>query len=117
MDFSVVYIINRAVYRIGDFFHHWYIDSSRYFIHAFVSRLEALDRGFALKVTLVHFFEPLYKDYSVVGRILGILFRIGRVAIGGVVYLFFSVIFAVVYILWLSIPAAIVVYALLYLQN
>ena len=117
MDFSVVYIANRALYRIGDFFHHWYVDGSRRFIHAFISRLENLDKGFAFKVTIKHFFEPLYKDYSVVGRILGIIFRTGRIIIGGVTYLFFSIIFALLYLVWLLFPAAIIVYALLHIQG
>ena len=117
MDFSFVYIAQRAVYRIGDFFHHWYVDGSRRFIHAYISKLEDLDKGFAFRVTIKHFFEPLYKDYSLVGRILGVVFRTGRVAIGGCVYLVFSIIFGVVYLAWLLIPATLVVYAILYLKH
>jgi len=111
MDFSLIYIANRVLYRIGDFFHHWYIDGSRRFIHAFISKLEELDKAFAFRVTIKHFFEPLYKDYSIVGRILGIVFRLGRIAVGGVTYAFISVVFLAAYIAWLLIPVAIVVYA------
>ena len=116
MSFSLIYILNRAVYRIGDFFHHWYIDGSRRLIHTFISRLEELDKGFAFRITIKHFFEPLYKDYSVVGRILGVIFRTGRIIMGGFTYLAFSIFFAVVFLAWLSIPAAIIISAILNLN-
>ncbi|MEK7508005.1 MAG: hypothetical protein AAB602_02900 [Patescibacteria group bacterium] len=113
MSFSLVYLLSRAIYRIGDFFHHWYVDGSRVFIHSFISKLENLDKGFALQVTIKHFFEPLYKDYSIVGRILGIPFRAVRISIGGIIYLIFSVIFLAMYLAWLLIPAVIITYAIL----
>src|SRR3989338_6587640 len=117
MNFSIVYITHRALYRLGDFFHHWYVSGSRYFFHIFISRLEELDKGFAFKVTVKHFFEPLYKDYSILGRILGILFRSGRIVVGGVVYAIMAVVFVVVYLLWISIPIGLIIYAFLKLPS
>lgn len=110
MNFALVYIVNRLVYRIKDFFHHWYVHASRTLGHAFISFLERLDRTFAVRITLGHFFEPLYKDYSIVGRILGVIFRSARVLIGGIVYLFFGIIFLGVYLAWLLIPPGIIFY-------
>ena len=72
--------------------------------------LEAADQTFAIRITLRHFFEPLYKDYSIIGRILGVIFRTGRVIVGGVVYLLITIMFAVVYLVWLAIPAALLWY-------
>ena len=73
--------------------------------------LRATDESFAIKITLRHFFEPLYKDYSIIGRILGVIFRTGRIILGGIVYLLIAIIFAVAYIIWLGIPAALLWYA------
>ena len=73
--------------------------------------ITAADQSFAVAITLRHFFEPLYKDYSVIGRILGIVFRAGRVAIGGVFYLLIALVFAVIYLIWIAIPAVILFYA------
>ncbi len=73
------------------------------------------DQSFALAITLRHFFEPLYKDYSVIGRILGIVFRSARLAIGGAFYLVLAAAFAIVYLIWLAIPAVILIYAAKYL--
>jgi hypothetical protein len=112
MDFAPIYLLQRFFYRIGDFFHHWYIDGSRVFGDRFMLTLTAADQSFAVAITLRHFFEPLYKDYSIIGRILGIIFRTGRVLIGAVVYLFIAAVFAVVYVVWLLIPVVALWYAI-----
>jgi hypothetical protein len=111
MDFFPVYLVQRFIYRIYDFLHHWYIDGSRAIAHRFISALESADRSFAVKITLIHFFEPLYKDYSGVGRVVGVIFRAGRIVIGSIAYLVITIFFAVVYVAWLAIPAVILYYA------
>lgn len=111
MNLALTYIFHRFFYRLGDFFHHWYVDASRRFAYIFTSALEELDRTFAVKITLKYFFYPLYKDYSVMGRILGIIFRFGRILIGTTVYLLAAVIFSLIYLVWLAVPPAIIWYA------
>ena len=104
MDFSVIYLINRFFYRLFDFFHHWYVDGSRLFGRKFIGALTELDKTFAVRVTLKHFFEPLYKDYTIIGRIMGAIFRTFRVLIGAVIYLVVAVVAVALYIAWLAIP-------------
>jgi len=110
MGFAPAYLIQRFFYRIGDFFHHWYADGTRVFANRLMVTLEAADQAFAVKITLRHFFEPLYKDYTIIGRIMGVIFRTGRVLIGGVIYLAIAIVFLVVYLIWLAIPAALLWY-------
>ncbi|MEK7546986.1 MAG: hypothetical protein AAB536_02295 [Patescibacteria group bacterium] len=112
MNFALVYLIQRFFYRIFDFFHHWYADASKVFFHRFVSFLESLDRTIALRVTLRYFFQPLYKDYTVIGRILGVVFRSGRIIIGLGVYAFTAIIFLIIYALWLAAPIVLIFYVL-----
>jgi hypothetical protein len=104
MDFAPIYLIQRFAYRIWDFFHHWYVDGSRAIGNRFMTTLQATDQSFAIKITLRHFFEPLYKDYSVIGRIMGVIFRTGRIILGGIAYLLIALAFAAVYLIWLAIP-------------
>jgi hypothetical protein len=106
MDFALVYIAHRFIYRVFDFFHHWYVDGSRMFLARFLVVFAGLERSLALGTTLAHFFEPLYKDYSTVGRALGISFRAGRIALGGVFYALFIAAFVVAYAAWLVLPPA-----------
>ncbi len=103
---AIVYLLNRLGYRVLDFFHHWYYHGSRVLTNYFFAFLERLDRGVALKITLKYFFQPLYKDYTVIGRILGVIFRTFRVGIGFVVYGFFGFLFTLIYLAWiLFLPA------------
>ena len=105
-NFFLGYLIHRFFYRFFDFFHHWYVDGSRVIAHRFVSTLEDIDQTLAVKVTLRYFFQPLYKDYSVIGRILGLIFRTGRILIGGAIYLVLALMFLAFYLLWVAVPAA-----------
>jgi hypothetical protein len=112
MDFALVYLTGRFFYRLRDFFHHWYVDASRHFAYAFTAFLESLDRTFAVKITLKYFFYPLYKDYSVIGRVLGVIFRSGRIIIGVAVYAFWTALFGLVYLAWILIPPILIFYVL-----
>lgn len=112
MNFALVYLGSRAGRRVADFFRHWYWDGSKVFFHRALSLLEELDRTFAVRVTLVHFFEPLYQDYSIVGRILGLIFRTGRALIGAAVYAAVVGAAALIYAAWLLVPPALFVYGL-----
>ncbi len=111
MAFAPLYVLHRLFYRIIQFFHHWYVDGSRLFAHAFIGMLESVDQTIAFRVTALHFFEPLYKDYSIIGRILGVIFRSGRLALGAVVYLFLIGCSALIYVAWAAIPIAAIFYA------
>ena len=69
-----------------------------------LDQLQRLDYFFAWKITARHLFQPLYRDYSVVGYVLGFFFRSARLALASGVY---GVLFALAlgcYVVWLIIP-------------
>ncbi|MDO8664914.1 MAG: hypothetical protein Q7K44_05250 [Candidatus Liptonbacteria bacterium] len=111
MNFALVYLAHRAIYRFLNFFHHWYADGSRNFAHSYISFLEKLDQTFAVRVTFRYLFQPLYKDFSIIGRILGIIFRSGRILIALVFYSIFTLLFLIVYLVWLLLPPFLILYA------
>ena len=111
MDFAPVYLLERIWYRLTDFFHHWYVDGSHVIGHRFLVALEKTDRSLAIKVTVRYFFHPLYKDYTVIGRILGIIFRAVRIIIGLVIYAVIIALFLLFYLAWLATPAVVLYYA------
>ena len=114
MDFSLVYLVQRFFFRIYDFFHHWYIDGSRAFGRLVIRTLEEIDKVMAIKITFRYFFQPLYGDYTMMGRILGVIFRAGRILAGAAVYLVLAIVFATVYLVWLAVPPAVVALAWLH---
>ncbi len=96
--------VYQFLYRIFDFFRFWYWDSL-FSYWGFVFRIfNYLERTIAFRITLRYFFRPLYGDYTVIGRVLGITFRSLRVVLGFVFYLLFFCVFAVPYIAWDALP-------------
>lgn len=98
------YAAYRFSYRILAFVEHWYWGSFRLFGGFLIELLRRLDRTFAVRITLRHFFQPLYQDRTIIGYILGFIFRSLRIAIALPVYLLIIAITALIYLLWLIIP-------------
>jgi len=108
MSFSLIYLVNQLLYRIFIFFRHWYISSFYIFWNFIISFLSKLDRIFAVKISLRYLFHPLYQDYSVIGYILGFIFRLIRIFIGSIIYFLILIIAGAGYLIWLAIPIFIV---------
>lgn len=100
MNNFVIYLIVRFIYRIKEFFVHWYIDGFYFVYHSAAKLLRQLDAKLAFAVNLRHFGEPLYQDYTIVGRILGPIFRTGRVVFAAGIYSFIILFAFSVYLGW-----------------
>lgn len=108
MNITAVYLFQRFFYRIFEFLRHWYVKSLFIYSHRVINFLERLDKTLALKVTLRHLFQPLYKDYSFIGYVLGFLFRAMRVVSAGLVYLVIIALALFFYVIWLLAPIFII---------
>lgn len=104
MDFAPAYILKRGLFRIKEFLHHYYIDGTRFLFYKFINFLERVDQSVAFRITLKNFFVPLYRDYTIIGRVMGIIFRSIRILAGSFIYLFLGSIFLLVVLTWLLIP-------------
>ncbi len=105
---AFIYLGEHFLYRIMEFLRHWYVKSGKIYSNFVLNKLSEIDEVLAWRITLNHLFEPLFKDYSIIGHILGFIFRILRLSVASVVYI---IIFAVVifgYLLWLLIPPTVV---------
>lgn len=104
MNFAAVYIVRHAVFHVGEFFRHWYVHSMHVYWNGVVNRLEQLDYALAWRVTLHNLFQPLYKDYSPIGYVLGFIFRLGRLAVATVIYAVLLSAAVALYAVWLGVP-------------
>ena len=87
MSFSLIYLVNRFFYRIWRFIYNWYVGGFLAITHTAIDLFERLDRIFAFSVTLRNIYQPLYQDRTVLGFVLGVVFRLLRVLVGGFLYL------------------------------
>lgn len=104
MNFFATYLVGRFFFRIKEFVDHWYRGGFHAVMHYVLTFLEAMDETLALRVTLKHFFQPLYGDYTVPGRALGFVFRAGRVFLGIIIYPIVICGAFVVYLAWALVP-------------
>ncbi|MEK7478632.1 MAG: hypothetical protein AAB626_01750 [Patescibacteria group bacterium] len=104
MRYSVVYILNRYLFRIYYFLYHWYVRGFRKFLNWAINYLEKLDYKFALRINLKNIFQPLFQDYSVIGHILGFISRFTRIVVASIIYAAFIVFCAVLFLVWALIP-------------
>lgn len=107
-EISPIYLLRHAVYRIVEFFRHWYIHG---FLRAgdwTIGFLERLDKWFALRITLKNIFKPLYQDYSFIGYIWGFIFRSARLFAGGIIYIVIILAAIGLYAIWAALPIFII---------
>lgn len=102
-----VYIAMRFAQRFFEFFDHWYRGGSRFFWNGLIDTLSSLEGVFAVAMTVRHIFEPLYQDKTIIGYILGFIFRTLRATLGLIVYLAVIAMAFLLYLAWLLAPAAI----------
>lgn len=104
MALAVVYLIQRFFYRIWQFLSHWYVGG--YFVIGgkFLNILEYLDQTIALRITLKYFWQPLYRDYSFIGYMIGIPARAARTLAGFVAYGAVLAVGIATYLAWATIP-------------
>lgn len=106
----VSYLGKEFLRRVFEFLEHWYWGSFHFVGGRLIDLLRQWDRFFALKITARHWLEPLYQDRTVIGYILGPIFRTGRIILALIVYLITIFFVALLYFIWLIIPPAIAFY-------
>lgn len=97
----IEFIFKKIFQEIIGFFQRWYLEGSEVFWSGVFSLLAVLDREFAVLINLRLITQPLYGDYSPVGRILGPILRLLRVLTGSMVYLLILVSALVLWLIWL----------------
>ncbi len=98
-------VLSSIFQSIVNFFVRWYGIQSQFFWSKVFEFFSQLDRTFGIVVNGRLLFHPLYGDYSPVGRIIGPIFRLGRIVLGAMTY---AVLFALAFtawLVWLAIPA------------
>lgn len=106
MPIAVSYFLSRLFLSVVAFLRRWYIGAFRWALRTTISVLDILDKRLALVITLKYFFKPLYQDYTAVGYILGVFFRLWRVVIAFVLYTFIIIVAISFYVIWSLIPLA-----------
>lgn len=95
------YILKQSFHEVVCFFRRWYLERSELFWAKVFENLSLLDRGFAVAINARLVFQPLWGDYSVVGRILGPILRSFRVLLGSFIYFWILLFAGIIWLLWI----------------
>jgi ATP-dependent Clp protease ATP-binding subunit ClpC len=102
--------MGRTLHQIVHFWVWWYKDSLEWFKRFFRNLIVFLDNKMAVSLMLKMLFTPLFHDTSIVGRILSFIFRLTRVAWGGVLMVVTALAMMFWLIAWLMVPILTVAY-------
>ncbi|MDD4761445.1 MAG: hypothetical protein PHZ25_00235 [Candidatus Pacebacteria bacterium] len=107
-----VFIIQSFFLRFFLFFKHWYYDGFFFSIRKIISILTFFDSFFALKITALNLFQPLFQDYSIIGRLISFPFRIILLFSGFLLYITIISCAIFLFLLWSSFPLLIILKSL-----
>jgi hypothetical protein len=94
----------RIVKGIFDFFYFWYVTSSRDFWRREISFIRREEHDIGILINLKLLTQPIFGDYTVMGKLIGPVFRLGRVLFGALIILLSFAAIIIVYIIWLLLP-------------
>lgn len=103
-NFFFFYVLEVFFRAFWIFIRHWYKDAFLFCLKKFLDILTSLDKIFAVKVSLRHLFEPMYRQKNIIGYVLGFIFRAFRIIFGVLIYGFLVLIFFFLFGIWAILP-------------
>mgnify|MGYP001604042776 CR=1 FL=1 len=104
MSSALGYLAQRFFHNIWVFLYDWLVGGFWAILRMTKGIILGLDRHLAFVITLRHFFEPIFGDFELLGRILGFFFRTLRVMVALLVYSLVVLFAVIAYSLWLLLP-------------
>ena len=94
----------KLIKGITNFFSFWYIQSSKAFWNKEILFIKGIERDMGVLINLKLMFQPIFGDYSYMGRIIGPIFRMSRVLIGFIIMAASIVSVVAIYLIWIILP-------------
>ena len=89
---------------IHQFFYFWYITSSKNFWHKEIGFLRQIERDIGVMINLKLITQPIFGDYTYAGRVIGPIFRLGRVLVGTIIMIASIFVVILIYMIWIVLP-------------
>lgn len=97
-------LMHRFLRGFRDFLYFWYIKSSRDFWRSEISFIKGVERDIGVMINLKLVTQPIFGDYSYIGRVIGPIFRLGRVIFGLIAISFSAALVTAIYLFWIFLP-------------
>jgi hypothetical protein len=106
------YLVSEVFRRPLVFLKRWYVDASKRFWARVIEESASIDRIFAIKIMFRTLTQPLYGDYTIIGRIIGPIFRLSRIVLALPVFAAYFSAALTIWIIWITLPLYLVASAL-----
>ena len=103
-----MYLFRNLFLTVFLFFKHWYVDGFNSIFGWALGTVRGLEKGLALRINFRFLFKPLYQEYNIYGYVMGFLFRVLRIIVGLLGYLFIMAIAVLIYVVWAAAPVFVV---------
>lgn len=101
---------------IFNFFFIWYIQGTLDFWNKEVAFLQGVERDVGFIVHIKHIADPLFGDYDLMGRIIGLFFRLIFILFGFLVTSVSMIFVFGLYLIWIMVPPVTFFYVLINLN-
>jgi len=101
------YFVNLPLNLVGGtirFFYFWYVQSSKDFWNREIGFLKSIERDIGVIINIKLITQPIFGDYTYMGRFLGPIFRLGRVMIGLIIMAVSIATVVIIYLFWITLP-------------
>ncbi|MCK5084674.1 MAG: hypothetical protein KAQ64_03400 [Candidatus Pacebacteria bacterium] len=86
------------------FFFFWYLTSSKAFWNKEILFIKSIERDIGVIINLKLMFQPIFGDYSYMGRVIGPIFRTGRILVGLIIMAVSIAVVVIIYLIWIILP-------------
>ena len=87
----------------------WYLKSPLWAYSLYLRTLRELEISIGVRDMIRNLRRPLFQDYTLQGRIIGLIIRLFRILLGMLLYAGIAVLYLAGYALWLALPILCVV--------
>jgi len=101
----LLYFFNRLIFYFVNFLDTYFRGGFNFFNSLYWRSFSGLERRLAFSANVRYFTIPFWQEYSFASYLLSIPIRSLKIIIGAICLFFFSLIFWFVYLLWLLLPA------------
>lgn len=85
-------------------FTFWYVQGPGWFWQSFIHVLQNFEGTIAVQDTAHNLTKPLFQDYTLQGRFIGVLFRLVRICLGSLFYFCLATLYLAVFLIWVGFP-------------
>lgn len=102
-------ILDDLIDFLDFYFHHF----PQKILRKYFDNIYSWESSIKLRANLRNFFKPLYGDYSVLGRVIGLVYRTISILFGTIFYSLLFLVYLFFVLIWLGLPIFLIVKAFL----